>query len=54
VTDETGFHSAIDRSGPGRPSLGTKVLAMKVIGKITMKEALCTTSASGPAARPRP
>src|SRR5688572_9953942 len=47
VTADTGFHSAIVLSGPGRPSDGTKVLAMNVIGKITMNEALLTTSGAG-------
>lgn len=47
VTADTGFHSAMVRSGPGRPSAGTKVLAMKVIGKMTTKDALLTTSGAG-------
>ena len=41
---ETGFQPAKVRSTDGRFSLGTKVLAMKVSGKITMKDALPTTS----------
>ena len=41
---ETGFHPARVFSAPGRFSEGTKVLAMKVTGKITMNEALLTTS----------
>ncbi|CAM4095359.1 hypothetical protein KIPE111705_40190 [Kibdelosporangium persicum] len=41
---ETGFHSAITFKGPGRLFDGTKVLAMNVNGKITMKLALLNTS----------
>ena len=44
---DTGFHSAKTRSGVGRVSEGTKVLAMKVRGKMTMNEALLTTSGLG-------
>ncbi len=47
VTDETGFHSAKTRSGPGRVSSGTKVFATNVSGKITMNEALLITSGLG-------
>ena len=47
VTDETGFHSAKVCSGPGRVSSGTNVLAMNVSGKITMNDALLTTSGEG-------
>ena len=44
VAVETGFQSAKTRSGVGKFCVGTKVLAMKVSGKITMNEALLTTS----------
>src|SRR5438105_1313327 len=47
ATDETGFHSAITRSGPGRTVAWTNVFAMNVIGKITMNDALFTTSTVG-------
>lgn len=47
VTVETGFHSAIVRSTVGKFSGGTNVFATKVIGKITMNEALFTTSGAG-------
>src|SRR6266498_1188352 len=44
ATEETGFHSAKVRRGPGRKSLRTNVFAMKVNGKMNMNEALFTTS----------
>ena len=44
---DTGFHSAKIRSTGGSDSSGTKVLAMKVIGKITMNVAWLNTSALG-------
>src|SRR5699024_1051783 len=47
VTVETGFHSANTRSGVGKVSSGTKALEMKVIGMITMNEALLITSTLG-------
>src|SRR3954470_16924368 len=47
VTDETGFQLATNFSGAGNLSVGTKVLAMKVSGKITTNEALFTTSTLG-------
>ncbi len=47
MTVEIGFHSAKVRSGPGSVSSGTKVLATNVSGKITMNEALLTTSGVG-------
>jgi hypothetical protein len=51
VTAETGFQLAKARSGPGRLSSGTNVLATNVSGKITMKEAPWTASGVG-ASRP--
>jgi hypothetical protein len=51
MTAETGFQLAKVRSGPGRLSSGTNVLATKVSGKITMNEAPCTASGVG-ASRP--
>ena len=47
VTDETGFHSAKVWSGAGSVSRGTNVLATNVSGKITMNDALLTTSGHG-------
>lgn len=47
ATEDTGLHSAKALRGPGRRSLCTKVLAMKVRGKMTMNEALFTTSTPG-------
>jgi hypothetical protein len=44
VTVETGFHSAKTLSTGRKVSSGTKVLAMKVSGRMTMKLALLTTS----------
>ena len=44
ATAETGFHSAKVRSARGRFWLGTNVFAMKVSGKMTMNDALFTTS----------
>ena len=44
VTAETGLWSAKTRSGAGKPSVGVKVLARKLSGKMTMNEALLTTS----------
>ena len=44
TTEDTGFHSANVCSTGGKVSSGTNVLATKVIGKITMKLAFCTTS----------
>ena len=44
ATAETGFHSANTRNGVGKSSVGTKVLAMKVSGKITSEEALLMAS----------
>ena len=44
MTAETGFQSAMTRSTVGKPWVGTKVLAMNVIGKITMKLTLLNTS----------
>src|SRR5690606_15924527 len=44
TTAETGFHSAKTFSTVGRFSIGTKVLARKVSGNITMKLALLNTS----------
>ncbi len=43
----TGFHSAMVLRTPGRVLIGTKVLAMKVIGKITTKATPCTASGEG-------
>src|ERR1700712_3360019 len=42
--EETGFQSAIVRRIGGKWVVGTKVLAMNVSGKITMKLALLNTS----------
>jgi len=42
-----GFNSANVPNTAGRFSVGTKVLAMKVTGKITMKLALLITSTLG-------
>ena len=42
-----GFHAANVFSAPGRLLIGTKVFAMNVIGKITMNDALLTTSGLG-------
>jgi len=47
VTADTGFQLAMARSGPGNPLVGTKVLATKVNGKMTMNDACCTTSGLG-------
>jgi hypothetical protein len=47
VNVDTGFHSAKVFSTPGKVLDGTKVLAMKVSGKSTMKVALFTTSGDG-------
>ncbi|CAN5523856.1 hypothetical protein BH18ACT16_BH18ACT16_05500 [soil metagenome] len=47
ATAEKGFHSANVRSTVGRFALSTKVLATKVNGKITMNDALFTTSGLG-------
>src|SRR5438105_3686427 len=47
ATDDTGFHSAMTFSGPGRTAARTNVFAMNVSGKITMNEALFTTSTLG-------
>lgn len=44
VSVEMGFHPAKARSADGSRSAGTKVLAMKVNGKMMMKDALPTTS----------
>ena len=51
ATEDTGFHSANVFSGPGRVLAGTNVLATNVSGKITMNDALLTTSGLG-ASRP--
>lgn len=42
VNADTGFHFANSRNAPGRAPTGTKVFAMKLIGKITMKDAWLT------------
>ena len=47
VTVDTGFQFAIAFSTVGNCSVGTKVFAMKVIGKMTMNDALFTTSGDG-------
>ena len=47
VSDETGFQLAIHFRPAGKLLVGTKVLAMKVSGKITTNEALLTTSTLG-------
>ena len=47
VTDETGFQFAMNFSTEGRLFVGTNVFAMNVSGKITMNEALLTTSGLG-------
>src|SRR3954470_13387779 len=44
ATDETGFHSANTRRGPGSRSARTKVYATKVIGKMNRNDAFWTTS----------
>ena len=44
TTADTGFQSAITLSTDGKLFVGTKVLAMNVSGKITMKLALFTIS----------
>jgi hypothetical protein len=41
---DVGFHSANCRSGVGSVSVGTNVLAMNVIGKITTNATPCTAS----------
>ena len=44
ASDVTGFHSAIVFSTPGSVLVGTNVLAMNVIGKITTNATPCTPS----------
>ena len=47
VNVDTGFHSAMGLSIPGKLSDGTNVFAINVSGKSTMKVALLTTSGEG-------
>ena len=47
MTVDTGFHSTNTLSGPEKDSCGTNALETNVSGKITMNDALLTTSTLG-------